>query len=119
MRRLIVKPAALAEARGALRRSRTDFGAAAARRYETLIRRTYRLLCKDPKRPGVKHREGMQEGVFLFHLRHARARGSAPKQPRHFIVFTFDDASLTILRVLHDSMDIDERADGSDSESRN
>jgi hypothetical protein len=39
-------------------------------------------------------------------------RGMSPKQPRHFIVFTYDDESLTILRVLHDSMDIEERGGG-------
>lgn len=53
----------------------------------------------------------MQEIVFLFHLRHARTRGASPKHPRHFIVFAYDDATLTILRVLHDSMDIEERGD--------
>ncbi|MEZ5995560.1 MAG: type II toxin-antitoxin system RelE/ParE family toxin [Hyphomonadaceae bacterium] len=110
MRRLIVKPAALAEARGALRTSRANFGSAAARAYERLIRRAYRLLCTDARRPGVQQHEGMLEGVFLFHLRHARTRGAAPRQPRHFIVFTYDDDTLTILRVLHDSMNIEQRS---------
>jgi plasmid stabilization system protein ParE len=111
MRRLIVKPAALAEARSALRVSRSNFGSNAARRYEALIRRAYNLLRKDPTRPGVQQRDGMSPGVLLFHLRHARARGASPKQPRHFIVFTYDEASLTILRVLHDSMDVEERSE--------
>jgi hypothetical protein len=48
---------------------------------------------------------GHNAGIVLFHLRHARTRGAPPKEPRHFIVFTFDEATLTILRVLHDSMD--------------
>jgi plasmid stabilization system protein ParE len=112
MRQLIVKPAALSEARNALRRSRAAFGSAAARRYEALLRRGYRLLCQDPRRPGVQQRDGLPDGVFLFHLRHARARGASPKQPRHFIVFSYDDTSLTILRVLHDSMDIEDQAGG-------
>jgi hypothetical protein len=42
----------------------------------------------------------------IFHLRHARQRGAKPKHPRHFIVFTYDDTTLTILGILHDSMDI-------------
>lgn len=72
------------------------------------MKRAFELLAHDPRRPGVQHRAGLPDGVFLFHLRHARTRGQTPRQPRHFIVFTFDDASLTILRVLHDSMDVEQ-----------
>lgn len=64
------------------------------------------LLCADPERSGVAQRDELDEGHHLFHLRHARTRGVAPSKPRHIIVFTYDDRTLTVLRVLHDSMDI-------------
>lgn len=106
MRKLIVKPLALREQRQTLQHSRKMFGSRTARAYEALIRRGFRLLCADPKRVGVVVSDELQEGLALFHLRHARMRGAAPKQPRHIIIFTYDDATLTILRVLHDSMDV-------------
>lgn len=110
MRKLIVKPLALREQRQTLQHSRKMFGSRAARAYETLIRRGFRLLCADPKRTGVVVNDELQDGICLFHLRHARARGVAPKQARHIIVFTYDDTSITILRVLHDSTDVEHRA---------
>lgn len=114
MRGIDVARRAKAEIRDALAWSRARFGALAQRRYAALIKHAQRLLVRDPQRPGVQRREHFADGVFLFHLRHARERGQAPKQPRHFIVFTYDDATLTILRVLHDSMDIEERGGGTE-----
>jgi plasmid stabilization system protein ParE len=119
MRRLIVKPFADWDVRGLLHVSRERFGATARRSYESLINRAYKLLQSDPQRGGVANGEaynpGHNAGIFLFHLRHARTRGASPKHARHIIVFTYDDTTLTILRVLHDSMDISERV--SDDES--
>lgn len=109
MRKLIFKPLALQEQRQTLQHSRKMFGSRAARAYEALIRRAYRALCADPKRAGVVVSDELQEGLALFHLRHTRTRGAAPKQARHFIVFTYDETTLTILRILHDSMDITQR----------
>jgi len=117
MRKLIVKPLALREQRQTLQHSRKMFGSRATRAYEALIRRGLRLLCADPKRTGVVVNDELQEGIYLFHLRHARARGVAPKQARHIIVFTYDDATLTILRVLHESMDVTQRVSTEDDQS--
>lgn len=108
MRRPRYRPAARADIRDLLKTSSRVFGPRARRDYKALIDRAVALLCEDAKRPGVQHREDLLGAPSLFHLRHARTRGHAPKQPRHFIVFTFDDASLTILRVLHDSMDVEQ-----------
>jgi plasmid stabilization system protein ParE len=110
MRRLVVEPPAAAETRALLRRSKVMFGDKAAHAYDALMRRAYRLLCADPTRAGVKRREDLPRAPFFFHLRHARSRGMAPRAPRHFIVFTYDEASLTILRVLHEAMDVEGHA---------
>lgn len=109
MRKLIVKPRALSEQRQTLEYSRRKFGTRAARAYEALIRRAFQLLRTDPTRAGVTQIDELGSDYRFFHLRHARLRGAAPKQARHIIVFTYDDTTLTILRVLHDSMDISDR----------
>ena len=103
---IIVKPLAMSEQRQLPTRSREMFGSRAARVHEALIRRAYRMLCADPQRSGVMQSDELTQGQRLFHLRRARTRGAPPKQPRHIIVFTSDETTLTILRVLHDSMDI-------------
>jgi plasmid stabilization system protein ParE len=116
MRRLVIEPPALKEMRGLLRWSRQVFGSEGARNYEKLMRRAYDLLRDDPARPNVQRREDLPRAPYTFHLRHARTRGAAPKQARHIIVFTYDDTSVTILRVLHDSMDIEHRVGNDDDQ---
>ncbi|HYD88646.1 MAG TPA: type II toxin-antitoxin system RelE/ParE family toxin [Vitreimonas sp.] len=108
MRRVEVAAQARADIRNALAESREHFGAAARHRYDAIIRRAQKLLQQDPKRAGVQQREDLPPNYFLFHLRHARTRAAAPKHPRHFILFRFDDRRLYILRVLHDAMDIEQ-----------
>lgn len=107
MRRLIFQPLALNDERLILQQSRQLFGTAAARAYAQLLKRAYRLLLENPSRPSARKREELVGSPSFFHLRHARKRGSSPRQPSHFIVFAHDDARVTILRVLHDAMDID------------
>ena len=114
MRRLERKPQARADIKAIRAYSRRVFGAGAQLKYGALMNRAFGALCADPRRAGVQHFEGLPELRF-FHLRHVRTRGAPPKQPRPIIVFTYDDATLTILRVLHDSMDITQRV--SDDES--
>jgi len=116
MRRRIVLPLAQADARAIVLRSREVFGARAARAYAALLARAYDMLRQNPERPGVQTRERIPAGVCLFHLRHARAHGQTPKQPRHFIVFMHDAQTLTILRVLHDSMDVEAGVSGDTEE---
>lgn len=109
MRRLVVEPAADADVRDLRKTSHRNFGPNSARRYQTLLRAAYRLLRENHDRPSVQRLDDLPRAPYAFHLRHARTRGTPPKHARHIIVFTYDDATLTILRVLHDSMDISER----------
>jgi plasmid stabilization system protein ParE len=114
MRRLARKPLARADIKAIRAYSRRAFGAGAQHKYGALMKRAFNLLCADPQRSGVKQHEDMP-GLHFFHLRHARTRGAGPKQPRHVLVFTFDDTTLTILRVLHDSMDIPQHVSNEDA----
>lgn len=114
MRRLERKPKARADIKAIRAYSRRAFGAGAQHKYGALMKRAFNLLCADPQRAGVQQHEDMP-GLHFFHLRHARTRGAGPKQPRHILVFTFNDTTLTVLRLLHDSMDITKRAGDEDS----
>ncbi|MBN8606289.1 MAG: type II toxin-antitoxin system RelE/ParE family toxin [Caulobacterales bacterium] len=116
MRRLERKPKARADIKAIRAHSRLAFGIGAQRKYGTLMKRAFELLCADPQRASVHQREDLP-GLHFFHLRYARTRGAAPKQARHIIVFIYDDTTLTVLRVLHDSMDITERVDDETSET--
>lgn len=80
------------------------------------MKRAFEMLCADPQRAGVQQHQDLP-GLHRFHLRHARKRGVAPKQPRHFIVFTHDAKTLTILRVLHDSMDLPQHVADNEGEA--
>jgi len=106
MRRLRITASAVEERRNALRASRSIFGRPAAQAYATLIRRAYKLLSENPQRAGVKRSDDLPDGVFLFHLRHARTRATPPKQPRHIVIFRYDETTLTVMRLLYDTMDI-------------
>jgi toxin ParE1/3/4 len=114
MRRLRITAGAQADRRHLLTISYATFGSAAQRRYDALIKRAYAAVRIDPSRAGVTARDDLPGDVRLFHLRHVRTRGMSPKEPRHFIVFAFDDATLTILRVLHEAMDIAAHVSGED-----
>lgn len=117
MRRLVVEPAADADVRDLRKTSHRNFGPISARRYQALLRAAYRMLRENPVRPSVQRHEHLPRAPYTFHLRHARTRGAAPKQARHIIVFTYDDSTLTILRVLHDSMDVEQRVSNEDNQS--
>ncbi|NWG54146.1 MAG: type II toxin-antitoxin system RelE/ParE family toxin [Hydrogenophilaceae bacterium] len=109
MRRLVIEPPARADIKAIRAYSRRAFGSGAQQKYGALMRRAFVLLCADPERAGAQRREDLPRAPYVFHLRHARTRGAAPKTARHFIIFTFDEAALTVLRVLHDSMDVPQR----------
>lgn len=109
MRRLVVEPPARVEIKKIRAYSRRVFGEGAQHQYGALMQRALDLLCADPQRVNVQRREDLPRAPYTFHIRHARLRGASPKDARHIIVFTYDDATLTVLRVLHDSMDISER----------
>jgi toxin ParE1/3/4 len=91
--------------------SRREFGRAAQLRYEALLNIALRDLAADPRRPGARKAEGAAEGVWLYHLRHARLRAQPVervRQPRHVLVFRIDADQVRVLRVLHDAMDLPE-----------
>lgn len=114
MRRLAAKPAARADIRKILAESERAFGPRARAAYSALFDRALTQLRERPDRPGARRRNDLFGAPTLFHLRHARPRGAQPNQPRHIIVFSYDDDVLYVIRVLHEAMDIETQLAPSD-----
>lgn len=85
-----------------------NFGLEISQRYDALIENALAQLLESPSRLGVQQHPALSSEIHLFHLRFSR--NSEKKRliqlPRHFIVFRVDHDVLTVLRVLHDSMDL-------------
>jgi plasmid stabilization system protein ParE len=91
--------------------SRVQFGVEAERRYRKLVDQAIKDLGANPNRPGVSP-YSVSEGLFLYHLRHARLRtprASRVLKPRHIIVFRYSGERVEVLCLLHDAMDMPSR----------
>ena len=88
-----------------------NFGPAARRRYEALVAAALGDIAQDWQRIGSVQREDLGAGRRVYHLRHSRHRDRATtgivQAPRHIVVYRLTSSDIvTILRVLHDSMDL-------------
>ena len=86
----------------------TKFGELTSLRYDGLMEAALGDLLAEPTRLGVRQHPAMPRGVFVYHLRFSprKPTGAGVEKPRHFFVFRVDADILTVLRVLHDSMDL-------------
>lgn len=78
-------------------------------RYDGLVRRAVVDIVTDPMRHGTLLRPDLGEGMLAFHLRHVRQQRDVPKvrNPRHLLIYHLaGNGFITILRVLHENMDI-------------
>ncbi|HSJ05033.1 MAG: type II toxin-antitoxin system RelE/ParE family toxin [Verrucomicrobium sp.] len=110
--KLLLSDRALIDVQLCLDWSATVFGVDAARRYAELINVAIEDLVANPN---PAEAEGHPElfPIKLYHLRHSRKRapveGLIVKSPRHFIAYrVLEDDALEVLRILHDSMNIEE-----------
>ena len=89
------------------------FGELTSQRYDILMEAALADLLAEPTRLGVRHHPAMPQGVFVYHLRFSRRKPATAdvEKPRHFFVFRVDADILTVLRVLHDSMDLAAQVD--------
>lgn len=89
--------------------SQTEFGDSAADRYEALIAQAFADLVENPFRPGAKQRQDLFPGIYTYHLVLSREHvlEDRVKSPRHFLVYRVIANHIDILRVLHDSRDLD------------
>jgi plasmid stabilization system protein ParE len=59
MRRLVIEPPARADIKSIRAYTRRVFGAGAQHKYGAAMQRAFELLCADPQRRGVQHREDL------------------------------------------------------------
>jgi toxin ParE1/3/4 len=112
LRHVDVSPQAERELVAVLVYSATEFGLAAALRYQILIDQAFADLAENPTRIGVGTRDDVPAGFWLYPIRYSRdhvARDDRVKSASHVVVFRFDDQQVEILRLLHDAMDVPSR----------
>ncbi len=88
------------------------FGQPAQQRYAALIELASQEILKTPDRLGCKLAFEGAVNSFAYHLRYSSPRlpkASKVAKPRHFLIFNLAPQHLTVLRVLHDSMDIEQQ----------
>jgi toxin ParE1/3/4 len=85
------------------------FGASAADRYELLIRQALTDVGEDPFRPGSRQRPELRQGIYTYHLSGScdRVCGNRVKAPRHFLLYRVLSFRVEVLRILHDSRDLE------------
>ena len=85
------------------------FGVAAADRYETLIRQVLTDVGENPFRPGARQRPELPQGIYTYPLARSRDRveGDRVKAPRHFLLYRVLSFRVEVLRILHDSRDLE------------
>lgn len=112
-RRFRLAPAAARDVAALLDWSAEQFGPAARERYEALVLAALRDLAENPRRPGARELMDKRPDVLIYHLRHSRSSARLPgvvRKPRDFIVYRASAKTVTILRVLHEAMDLTRHA---------
>mgnify|MGYP003576049171 CR=1 FL=1 len=80
------------------------FGEQQVRVYSEVIDDALAALRKGPLSPGVRARDDAAPGLFTLHVARNKHKG------RHIIVFRVAHQNvINVLRILHDSMDIERR----------
>jgi toxin ParE1/3/4 len=77
-----------------------QFGPQQARMYAVTLKRAIKAAANHPRTPGAKTRNDVGAGFWSLHIARAKRRG------RHFLLYRVDaEDTITIVRILHDSMD--------------
>ncbi|HCD6285279.1 TPA: type II toxin-antitoxin system RelE/ParE family toxin [Pseudomonas aeruginosa] len=94
-----------------LRFTHNRFGDAARRRHQALIGAALEAVATDPQLVCSISREELGAGLRIIHLIYCRSIPNVGKvvRPRHFVFYRVaTDQVLEVVRVLHDSMDLDQ-----------
>lgn len=88
--------------------SRAQFGDGARRRYVALIAAAILDVASNPDRVGHSPRPELGDEIRTWHIRLSRRRSTTGtvRQPRHVLVHRREGDVVTILRVLHEAMDL-------------
>ncbi|RUI22455.1 type II toxin-antitoxin system RelE/ParE family toxin [Pseudomonas aeruginosa] len=94
-----------------LRFTHNRFGDATRRRYQALIGAALEAVATAPQQVGSISREELGAGLRSIHLVYCRSMPNVGKvvRPRHVVFYRVaTDQVLEVVRVLHDSMDLDQ-----------
>ncbi|HEV7280846.1 MAG TPA: type II toxin-antitoxin system RelE/ParE family toxin [Pirellulaceae bacterium] len=90
--------------------SEQTFGPSASSRYEALLLQAMRDVAEDPARLGVEPVR-LRDDLRTYRLYFSRNRVADPlarvKQPRHVLLIRPRADEVEVLRILHDSMDLE------------
>lgn len=91
--------------------SRRQFVEAARTRYRKILEQAIEDICLDPNRIGARIRDELGPSVQTYHIAYRKQRASHQnrivEKPRHLLVYKqIKTASLLIIRVLHDAMEL-------------
>lgn len=92
--------AAETDIRQILRWTTRHFGAEQARNYRATLSAALQVLYAGPEHLAVKQRDEILPGLKSLHVRCTGRAG------RHLILFRADTPFIDVLRILHDSMDV-------------
>ena len=97
--------AAEADFRQILRWTRDNFGSAQARAYADTLSSALKALSTGPSATGIKERSEIGSNIYTLHVARNGRKG------RHFVMFrvvgTQESKVIDVLRLLHDSMDLE------------
>ena len=93
-----------------------EFGEDADLRYDALITQALTDIGDDPERAGSRQRFELAKGVLIYHLRFSRDRAKSVlgvvHHPRHFVIYRRQEHLIEILRVLHDTRELQRHMPG-------
>ena len=93
-----------------------EYGEDAALRYDALITQALTDIGDDPERAGSQQRSELANGVLIYHLRFSRDRAKpvlgVVHHPRHFVIYRRQEHLIEILRVLHDTRELQRHMPG-------
>ncbi|WP_395651658.1 type II toxin-antitoxin system RelE/ParE family toxin [Brevundimonas sp.] len=105
MRRVEISPEARVEITEITTFSRETFGSVGAARYAKLIQTGLRFAADAPE---ARASRVLSPGIRMLHLRHLPDTLGV-KSPRHVLVYRFNAATLDLLHVFQDAMDLPAR----------
>lgn len=106
--KVALAPEAERDFAGILQWTEKQFGAAQTVRYRTLMISALAQLSSGPLVAGSRARDEVETGLRSLHVARSGKRG------RHVLVYRWREHKITVLRILHDSMDIARHLTSSD-----
>ena len=105
MRRLRLAGPARADLREILKVSRERWGEPGRARYAALVSAALAEIASNPLGASTRNRPEAHAGARSFHLRHVRGEHGV-KAPVHVVYYRADEEVVSILRILHERMDV-------------